>query len=151
VLAGTVVLDVGCGTAEHALLAYSVDSRLLASTPLLGPLNWRRPRLTSAVLGLASRCGIPWTFLVSASRSTRGSTAACSTFPIDEQRNFYVASVRATIPTDRRYFMLCFSDRQPGGWGPRRVTQDEIRTSFSERWRVDSIEPAVFEITIDSQ
>jgi hypothetical protein len=45
--------------------------------------------------------------------------------------------------------MLCFSDRQPGDWGPRRVTEEEIHTSFAEGWRVDSIEPAVIDITID--
>ena len=48
-----------------------------------------------------------------------------------------------------RYDMLCFSDRQPGDRGPRRVTQDEIRTAFSEGWRVDIIEPAVIDVTYD--
>ena len=39
--------------------------------------------------------------------------------------------------------MLCFSELQPGDWGPRRVTEEEIRASFADRgWRVDSIEPA---------
>ena len=45
--------------------------------------------------------------------------------------------------------MLCFSDREPGDWGPRRVTQDEIRDSFATGWQVDSIEPATIDITID--
>jgi hypothetical protein len=45
--------------------------------------------------------------------------------------------------------MLCFSDRQPGDLGPRRVTQDEIRASFDEGWRVDSIEPARIEVNTD--
>jgi hypothetical protein len=35
--------------------------------------------------------------------------------------------------------VLCFSDRQPGDWGPRRVTQDEIRASFRDGWQVESI------------
>ncbi len=41
-----------------------------------------------------------------------------------------------------RYFMMCYSDRQPGDRGPRRVTQDEIRASFKDGWTVDSIQPA---------
>jgi hypothetical protein len=45
--------------------------------------------------------------------------------------------------------MLCFRDRQPGAWGPRRVTQAEIGASFDDGWRVDSIEPARFDVTID--
>jgi hypothetical protein len=44
--------------------------------------------------------------------------------------------------------MLCFSDRQPGDWA-RHVTQNEIRASFGAGWRVDSIEPARFDVTID--
>lgn len=45
-----------------------------------------------------------------------------------------------------RYFMLCFSERQPGELGPRRVTQAELKASFSNGWRVDSIEPAIIEM-----
>jgi hypothetical protein len=50
-----------------------------------------------------------------------------------------------------RYFMLCFSDQEPDDrWQPmRRVTQEEIRASFADRWRVDSIEPATIDITTD--
>jgi hypothetical protein len=45
--------------------------------------------------------------------------------------------------------MLCFSDRQPGDIGPRRVRQDEIRASFGSGWRVDSIEAAKIDINTD--
>jgi hypothetical protein len=45
--------------------------------------------------------------------------------------------------------MLCFSDRQPGDWGPRRIAEAELRENFADGWRIDSLEPAVIEITID--
>jgi hypothetical protein len=45
--------------------------------------------------------------------------------------------------------MLCFSERQPGLWGPRRVTQAEIRASFADGWQVDALERARFAVTID--
>jgi hypothetical protein len=41
--------------------------------------------------------------------------------------------------------MLCFSDQQPGAAGPRRISQDEIRSSFGDGWRIDSIEASVIE------
>jgi hypothetical protein len=41
--------------------------------------------------------------------------------------------------------MLCFSDRHPGDWGPRRVTQAEIRASFATGWNVLSIEESRFD------
>jgi hypothetical protein len=48
-----------------------------------------------------------------------------------------------------RYFMLCFSDREPGNTGPLRLTQDQIRMAFADGWQIDSIEPATIEITTD--
>ncbi len=45
--------------------------------------------------------------------------------------------------------MMCFSDREPGDWGPRRVTQAELRSAFADGWSVESIEPARFEVNID--
>ena len=44
--------------------------------------------------------------------------------------------------------MLCFSERQPGDFGPRRVTQAEIRSSFQEGWHVDSIDAVKLETTL---
>ena len=53
--------------------------------------------------------------------------------------------LRAVVPPDGRYFLLCFSVRQPGVFGPRRISQDEIRTAFADGWWVDSIEPAMID------
>jgi hypothetical protein len=39
----------------------------------------------------------------------------------------------------------------PSGVGPRRVAQQEIRSSFADGWRVDSIEPTELEITVAPQ
>jgi hypothetical protein len=41
---------------------------------------------------------------------------------------------------------MCFSDRQPGTWGPRRVRADELRAAFSDGWAVESITAGTFEI-----
>ena len=75
----------------------------------------------------------------------------CGLFHVlsDDERVRYVDSLTAVIPPGGRYHMLCFSDRQPGDWGPRRVTQDEIRAAFSDGWKVESIEPAVIDLTWD--
>ena len=62
-----------------------------------------------------------------------------------------MASLAGVVEPGGRYVMLCFSDRQPGDWGPRRVSQDELRRSFADGWRVDSIEEAVLEITISPE
>jgi hypothetical protein len=44
--------------------------------------------------------------------------------------------------------MLCFSEMEPPGWGPRRVTQREINDAFSHGWHVETIEPTDLRVTI---
>jgi SAM-dependent methyltransferase len=64
----------------------------------------------------------------------------------DSERETFASSLRSAVPPGGRYFMLCFSDLEPAGWGgPRRVSKKEILHTFSHGWRVDSIRPAVFE------
>ena len=41
---------------------------------------------------------------------------------------------------------MCFSDRQPGTWGPRRIRADELRAAFSDGWTVESITADIIEI-----
>ena len=45
--------------------------------------------------------------------------------------------------------MMCFSDLQPGDWGPHRVSRAELQSAFADGWFVESIEAARFEVNID--
>ena len=42
-------------------------------------------------------------------------------------------------------YLMCFSDRQPGTWGPRRVRVEELRTAFSDGWAIVSITAGSFD------
>jgi cyclopropane fatty-acyl-phospholipid synthase-like methyltransferase len=69
----------------------------------------------------------------------------------DEDRRRFVASLQAVMPTGSRYYLLCFSDRQPGTSGPRRVRQSEIREAFgSQDWRVDAIDAVTMDTNMDA-
>ena len=139
------VLDAGCGTGEHALLAASLG---FDTTGIDGA-----PRAIEKANEKARERGIDVRFVVGdvldlASFGERWDTVLdCGVFHVfdDDDRPVYVESLAAVIPTGGRYFMLCFSDQQPGAAGPRRVSQDEIRASFADGWRVDSIEASVIE------
>ena len=77
----------------------------------------------------------------------------CGLFHVfdDHDRGNLVGNLRAIIAPRGHYFMLCFSDQEPGDWGPRRVSRAEIESSFAQGWHIDSIEPSKIEITIDPE
>jgi 2-polyprenyl-3-methyl-5-hydroxy-6-metoxy-1,4-benzoquinol methylase len=63
----------------------------------------------------------------------------------DEDRPVFVDNLAAILSPAGTYFMLCFSELEPAGYGPRRVTEREIRDSFRDGWSVNYIRPATFE------
>lgn len=143
------VLDVGCGTGEHALMAAAigldatgVDAAGTAVTIARRKANER---------DLSARF-MTWDALELADLGESFDTVVdCGLFHVfdDLDRPKFVAALRASMPVGARYYMLCFSDLEPGDWGPRRIQQDEIRVSFSDGWQVEEIEPATIEIAID--
>jgi deazaflavin-dependent oxidoreductase (nitroreductase family) len=143
------VLDVGCGTGEHALLAARLG--LEASGVDTAPAAIAIAEGKARDGGLTARF-LAWDALRLAALNEQFDAVLDSgLFHVfdDADRVRFVDSLRAVIPTGGRYFMLCFSDRQPGQWGPRRVTRDEIQASFADGWRVDSIEAATMDVTMD--
>jgi hypothetical protein len=76
-------------------------------------LTVRPNHLEQAIkLVLVGRHGTPSSWPPSMNSSIRCSTA-CSIFQ-DEDRPPFVDNLKAVIPAGGRYFMLCFSDLQPG-------------------------------------
>jgi cyclopropane fatty-acyl-phospholipid synthase-like methyltransferase len=64
-----------------------------------------------------------------------------------DDRDAFAAGLRSAVRPGGRYFMLGFSDRQPGGPGPHRLTREDITGTFAAGWRADSVEPATIEVT----
>jgi hypothetical protein len=74
----------------------------------------------------------------------------CGLFHVfsDEERPLYVEGLSSILPTGGTYRMLCFSEMEPGDWGPRRVTPNEIRDAFARGWKITSIREARFETNL---
>ena len=140
------VLDVGCGTGEHALMTAALG--LEATGIDSSPTAISRAEAKATERRLIARF-LVWNALELASLGGLFDTVLDSgLFHVfdDADRHRFVESIRSVVPAGGRYFMLCFSERQSGDFGPRRVTQSEIRSSFDDGWRVDSIEPAKLEV-----
>ena len=50
-----------------------------------------------------------------------------------------MASLGSVLKPGGKLWMMCFSDKEPGTDGPRRVSQPEISDAFSDGWDVLSI------------
>jgi cyclopropane fatty-acyl-phospholipid synthase-like methyltransferase len=145
------VLDVGCGTGEHALLAASLG--LEATGIDLAAAAVERARQKAVQRGLGARFVVGSVLDLTELGERFDTVLDSGLFHVleDDDRSAFVAGLRAVVRPGGRYFLLCFSDRQPGVFGPRRITQDEIRAAFADGWRVDSIEPVMIDSVVQRQ
>jgi ubiquinone/menaquinone biosynthesis C-methylase UbiE len=140
------VIDIGCGTGEHAIFfaskghdALGVDSAPLAIEKAKTKAKSRGSKAEFIVadaldLGVLGR---------------KFDTAIdCGVFHVfpDRERALYVKSLAKVLSPGGKYFMLVFSDKEPADWGgPRRISKSEIEEAFAKGWKVDFIQPASFE------
>lgn len=142
------VLDSGCGTGEHALMAAARGHEAVGIDLVPAAIDAARRKAVERhlevrfVVGDVLRLGD-----LGEQFDTVLDSGVFHVFD-DADRTRYVRSLRSVLEPGGRYFMVCFSDLQPGDWGPRRVAQREIRESFADGWRVESIEEVSFETNL---
>jgi SAM-dependent methyltransferase len=142
------VLDVGCGTGEHALLAASLGLEATGIDLVAAAID--RAREKAAQRGLEVRFLVGNVLDLADLGQQFDTVLDSGLFHVleDDDRSVFVAGLREVVRPGGRYFLLCFSNRQPGVFGPRRITQDEIRAAFAGGWRVDSIEPVLMDSAV---
>jgi len=140
------VLDAGCGTGEHTLLAAAAGADAVGVD--ISPRAIEQARGKAAERGVMARFEVADALRLGDLGMTADTVIDSGLFHTfdDDQRVQYVASLAAVLRPGGSCYLMCFSDRQPGGFGPRRVRQDELRTAFSDGWAVTGIVPETFEI-----
>jgi SAM-dependent methyltransferase len=147
---GRRVLDAGCGTGELALFlgsrgheAWGIDG---APTAIAMAQRKARERTVKATFRVHDALAL----------ETLGGTfdtvTDCGLFHVfdDADRPRYERSMRSAVRPGGNLAILCFSEEEPGDWGPRRVTQKELRATFARGWRVESITPNRFETNLEA-
>jgi SAM-dependent methyltransferase len=66
----------------------------------------------------------------------------------DEDRARYVDALGSVLKLGGRLFMMCFSDKEPGTCGPRRVSRAELEAAFREGWAIESVAEKRFETNL---
>jgi cyclopropane fatty-acyl-phospholipid synthase-like methyltransferase len=144
-LSGT-LLDVGCGTGEHALLAAACGGA--------GHGIDISPRAIEIARRKATERGLDVDFQVGDALHLESFGVIYDTiidsglFHVfdDRARSEYVESLSRVVRPGGVCYLMCFSDRQPGDMGPRRVSRDDLRRSFQPGWTVESIEATRFAV-----
>jgi cyclopropane fatty-acyl-phospholipid synthase-like methyltransferase len=143
------ILDAGCGTGEHVLLAVSHGAEAVGVD--IAELAVERARAKARERGISATFQVADVLHLEQLGRQFDVVIDSGVFHVfdDQQRSAYVNSVRSALRPGGMYYMACFSDRQPGDWGPRRVSESELRAAFAHGWSIRSIEPVKFELTID--
>jgi ubiquinone/menaquinone biosynthesis C-methylase UbiE len=133
------ILDAGCGTGENALLlasrGHSVFGLDFSPTAVERAREKGRDRALNATFWVGNALQ-----LVSLNRTfdTVLDSALFHAFN-DSERTLYAENLRHVLKPGGRLCLVCFSEKEPPGWGPRRVTRAEILGTFREGFRSLSI------------
>ncbi len=143
------VLDVGCGTGENALYLASLGLQVLGVDA--APTAIERARAKAEKRGSSAEFLVGDVLELPDLGRTFDTAIDSGLFHTlgDEERPRFAASLHAVLTPGGRYFLLCWSERVPGILGPRRVTQAEVRDTFTDGWTVDSIEESAFESNLE--
>ncbi len=133
------VLDAGCGTGEHALMAAAMglDAVGVDSAPTAIALARRK----ATERGLQVQFRVADALDLEALGLRFDTVLDCGLFHVltDPDRDRYIRSLATVLDPSGRYHLLGFSDQAPGDSGPRRLSRDEIEGSFGPAWRLDEL------------
>jgi len=138
------VLDAGCGTGENALFLAERGHDVVGIDGAARAVAAARAKAVSRALQVEFRV-LDALQIATLDRSF-DTVVDSGLFHVfgDEERPRYAAALASVLRPGGSYFVLCFSEREPNWGGPRRVTREEIRSTFADGWQVEAIEPARF-------
>ena len=140
------LLDAGCGTGENTMMAAAHGADALGVD--VAPSAIAQARRKAAERGSEARFEVADVLDLGRLGQTFDTVVDSGVFHVfdDGDRARYVASLAAVMRPGATCYLLCFSDRQPGTMGPRRISQEELTAAFRDGWDIASITAETFAI-----
>ena len=143
------ILDAGCGTGENALYFAGRGHKVIGIDFLEFPIREAQRK--------AQERGVTATFLVidalhlNSLPEVFDTVIDCGLFHVfsDADRERYASGLAGIVKPGGRLYLMCFSDQEPPGDGPRRISRKDIQTTFASGWQIESITESRFAVRPD--
>jgi cyclopropane fatty-acyl-phospholipid synthase-like methyltransferase len=125
------ILDIGCGTGENALFFAQRGHQVTGIDFLAKPIGLAKQKAQQR--GLQANFLVMDALALSEIPQLYDSAIDCGLFHVfsDDDRSRYVHGLATILKPSGKFYMLCFSDKEPPGQGPRRVSQQELYGAWS--------------------
>jgi len=145
------ILDAGCGTGENALFFAGQGHKVTGIDFLAEPIESAKQK--AAGLSVTANFLVMDALALKELPEVFDSVIDCGLFHVfsDEDRKRYVEGLASMLKPGGRLFLLCFSDEEPKGQGPRRISKQEIDHAFAQGWIVESVSPSRYEVRPESK
>jgi ubiquinone/menaquinone biosynthesis C-methylase UbiE len=138
-------MDIGCGTGENALYLAETGFSVTGVDLTSRAIEAARAKAAERGLKVEFRAGNALSLNLKDSAFENIIDSGLFHTFTDKDRPTYVREMARVLVPRGRYFMLCFSEKEPIGWGgPRRVTRKEIEETLSPLFSVNYIRNELF-------
>jgi SAM-dependent methyltransferase len=145
---GESAIDVGCGTGENTLFLATQNYSVLGIDSAPRAIEQARTKARNRNVENHVRFAIRNALTLDELAKKFDVALDCGLFHVfdDENRRKYVEALGHVVAPDGYAIVLCFSDQEPGEWGPRRISTDELQAAFDNGWTVEEIRPVRFAV-----
>ncbi|MHB8971751.1 MAG: class I SAM-dependent methyltransferase [Pirellulaceae bacterium] len=144
------ILDVGCGTGDCALffaarghVVYGVDfvPEAIKQAKAKKDAAARQLDVCFLVMDALALGQLPRQF---------DNVIDCGLFHVlaDSDRRKYVDALGQVLRPGGQLWLLCFSEQEPPGQGPRRISREDLYDAFTPPWKIESIEEVRMEAAL---
>ena len=143
-LRGRRILDLGTGPATQAMNLAKRGFNVLATD--ISPSAIKKAKASAKAAGLSIEFRVDNVLASNLAPNLVDAIVDRGVFHVlpEDKRPVYVRTVHRVLRPNGWLFLKCFSDKEPGTWGPHRIAESELRGYFRGTFEIRSVVETVF-------